>query len=266
MGNRLKIKLTIPNPCSEDWNKMTPQGDGRFCNRCSHIIRDFSTYSDRELIEFLSKEKGKVCGRFEETQLNREIFIQQPYSTSSFHKFVMSIALALGIAGSANSQNNVAIQKTATGTSIQHHKKTTAPIDDSAHQITGSVIDSSNSQPLSGAMLAIEHNGKRISETKTDNEGKYKFIISRSFIGSHLTLLVMYYGADEKTIKFKPLKFPLQIAPVEMHIVCSNTVVVEGRSIPLVTGRLPITGFVMDSAQIHSTPKKIKKHKKWLLF
>jgi hypothetical protein len=265
MSTPPNIKISVPNPCSKDWEKMASQGDGKFCGHCSKVVYDFSTFTDRELVDFFSKPKEKVCGRYENTQLNRLISIQEPVATSYFHQFFMSAALALGIAGTASSQNTVATQKSGSSASVHSIKKSVTPVNDSAHQITGMVIDSANSQPLSGANLAIEHNGKRIAETTTDGEGKFKFIISRSFIGSHLTLLVMYYGADEKTIKFKLRKLPVQVAPIAMHVKSSppNVISYKIDLISPTTTRSYTTG---DSVEIHQRPVPQKKHKKWLLF
>ena len=74
-----QIKLSVPKPCHEDWNKITPKDKGAFCGSCAKIVVDFTKMSDRELISFLEKSKGeKTCGKFNPYQLERKIVATTP--------------------------------------------------------------------------------------------------------------------------------------------------------------------------------------------
>jgi hypothetical protein len=69
-----KVQFSIPQPCHEDWHKMTPSQQGRFCNACAKQVVDFTTMSDTELLHyFLDKQGEKVCGRMYPDQLNRPV-------------------------------------------------------------------------------------------------------------------------------------------------------------------------------------------------
>lgn len=69
-----KVQLSIPQPCHEDWHKMTPSQQGRFCNACAKQVVDFTTMSDTEVLHyFLDKQGEKVCGRMYPDQLNRPV-------------------------------------------------------------------------------------------------------------------------------------------------------------------------------------------------
>ncbi len=59
-----KITLSIPQPCHEDWNKMSAMDKGRFCASCQKAVIDFTNMSDRELTEFFKRPTGNMCGRF----------------------------------------------------------------------------------------------------------------------------------------------------------------------------------------------------------
>jgi hypothetical protein len=68
------IQLSIPEPCHQDWNKMTPNDQGRFCSSCSKTVVDFSTMSDAALIHYFENLKdSNVCGRVYTDQLDRNI-------------------------------------------------------------------------------------------------------------------------------------------------------------------------------------------------
>ncbi len=65
-----EIKITIPKPCHEDWNKMTPNEQGSFCGKCCKTVVDFTNKSPEEIKNTLLAEKEKkVCGRFTTNQL-----------------------------------------------------------------------------------------------------------------------------------------------------------------------------------------------------
>src|SRR5580765_5101846 len=67
-----KFKLTIPKPCHEDWNKMTPNETGRFCASCVKSVVDFTNRSASEIQDYFTENKGKsVCGRFRNEQVNK---------------------------------------------------------------------------------------------------------------------------------------------------------------------------------------------------
>lgn len=68
-----KLQLTIPEPCHEDWNQMTPVQKGRFCSLCEKNVFDFTRSTDLQIIETYNKNNS-ICGRFLSTQLDRELF------------------------------------------------------------------------------------------------------------------------------------------------------------------------------------------------
>jgi len=73
------LKISIPVPCHEDWDKMTPDHTGRHCSSCAKSVVDFTGMSDDEVKHFFlnKKEDERVCGRFKQTQLH-SIVIELP--------------------------------------------------------------------------------------------------------------------------------------------------------------------------------------------
>lgn len=66
-----KMKIAIPNPCNENWNKMTPKEKGRFCNSCSKTVVDFTKKSTETIKQYLIEYKDqKICGHFYKKQLD----------------------------------------------------------------------------------------------------------------------------------------------------------------------------------------------------
>ncbi len=66
----MKPVVQIPEPCSEDWNKMTPETQGRFCDKCCKVVVDFTEKTTTEIVDFLkAKINDRVCGRFRSDQV-----------------------------------------------------------------------------------------------------------------------------------------------------------------------------------------------------
>lgn len=88
------MKITIPKPCHENWEAMTPNEQGRFCSVCSKTVKDFTNASDDEMIRAFSDSSGNICGNFRESQLNRELGYS--YINSLFTKFAVGFMLTAG--------------------------------------------------------------------------------------------------------------------------------------------------------------------------
>jgi hypothetical protein len=97
-----KLILSIPEPCHEDWNKMTPDAKGRFCGSCNKSVYDLSNKSDEEIHDILKgHESGKICGHVKNTQLNRPLNFSVPLhllptNASPFRAFAMALFLVFG--------------------------------------------------------------------------------------------------------------------------------------------------------------------------
>jgi hypothetical protein len=92
-------KITIPKPCHEDWDKMTPNDNGRFCGSCSKNVVDFTNMLPDE-IQMYFQQHSNVCGKFNNSQLD-SLTIQIPnrvfYSQTHFYKiFLLALFIAMG--------------------------------------------------------------------------------------------------------------------------------------------------------------------------
>lgn len=63
------IKISIPEPCSEDWNQMTPKDKGRFCSSCAKTVVDFTKMDKNQIADYLS-ENANICGHINTKQLD----------------------------------------------------------------------------------------------------------------------------------------------------------------------------------------------------
>jgi len=95
------FKISIPTPCHERWEGMTPTAQGRFCGQCKKNVTDFSGMSNEQVTAYMQLNAGKkMCGRFKNTQL-QSIVIQIPekvlYTQTSFRKvFMLALLVTMG--------------------------------------------------------------------------------------------------------------------------------------------------------------------------
>jgi TonB-dependent SusC/RagA subfamily outer membrane receptor len=69
-----KLKLSITQPCHENWQQMNPTEQGKFCNACAKEVIDFTSMSDTDVLHYFIKGKREnVCGRLYDEQMNRDI-------------------------------------------------------------------------------------------------------------------------------------------------------------------------------------------------
>lgn len=60
--------FSIPDPCSENWNEMTPTEKGAFCQKCSNEVHDVSQMSNDEIFQLLASEDKVPCMRMKPSQ------------------------------------------------------------------------------------------------------------------------------------------------------------------------------------------------------
>ncbi len=95
------MKITINEPCHENWNAMTPNAQGAFCKVCAKDVVDFSNKSLQQIKNFFSEERTeKVCARFKEEQLqelSEDDFVSKFQYWNFTKKFAAIFFMALGL-------------------------------------------------------------------------------------------------------------------------------------------------------------------------
>jgi hypothetical protein len=115
------FKIHIPEPCHEDWDKMTSNEQGAFCKVCAKTVVDFSVKTNDEIQNYLLQNEGKnVCGRFLSSQLEepKNLKIELPgylfplsYSPIRSFALALFVAASLSLAGCGSAENEVTRDK-----------------------------------------------------------------------------------------------------------------------------------------------------------
>lgn len=102
MKKKPALKINIPSPCTAPWSEMRPVEGGRFCDSCVKKIVDFSTWTDREIVQYVRNNQS-ACGRFHVSQLNRDLLhLEKERANSFIPALLVSTALAAGVASNAS--------------------------------------------------------------------------------------------------------------------------------------------------------------------
>jgi len=208
MGKAKKIKLSIPKPCSENWDKMTPGEKGRHCSLCNKVITDFSTFTDKELLAYFTKAKGEICGRVGNSQLDRLLITNDPSNTPIYRRLLFGAALTAGLANTAHSQNTGQPNK-AYPHPVGHiaasytTAKTTKPIAaDTSTVIKGSAIEIEKKKPITYAVLSFQFDSTYSTEVYTDSIGKFSISVPNKYLNKESNVTLSSDGYMERHLTF----------------------------------------------------------------
>jgi hypothetical protein len=174
------LQLNIADPCHENWNDMTPQQQGRFCGSCQKVVVDFSVMTDKEILNYFSTATQRVCGRFANDQLNKELKPAEHKRRFSW-AYVWNVLLATFLITETNAQ--VKPKKPVTSKVSKVHKPATpvmevpplimgaveeVPADQLAipSEIYGTVIDAETNLLVPRASILIPETGYGTPATK----------------------------------------------------------------------------------------------------
>jgi hypothetical protein len=194
-----KFKISIPEPCNENWAKMTPTEKGRHCKACSKEVIDFTHYSNEALHKRITQGES-LCGRFLPHQLDTPLTIERKKNSISFSKIAATLALPLSVISTniSNAQEskpkteqtiNTSKTYTSLGIGMQHR-----PLKPLSSTISGTVTDESG-LPLPGVNIIVKGTTRG---TQTDFDGNYSISVLKDEI---LEFSYVGYEKIEKSIK-----------------------------------------------------------------
>jgi hypothetical protein len=188
---RKSITINIPEPCHEDWNKMTPKEQGRHCAACNKTVVDFTKKTDEQIIKALESE-GKLCGRFKNQQLDREIVLSRKDKNNylSIAASGLFAFLALGTQDIKAQGNPEIVQTDSMKQTHIQGRITTSVLDQKV--ISGTVTNSQGELPIEGVSVMVKGTTRG---TVTDSKGKYKIKAKKGDV-----LVFSYLGFEKREI------------------------------------------------------------------
>ncbi|SDG44017.1 carboxypeptidase-like regulatory domain-containing protein [Chitinophaga filiformis] len=208
--NKQPFMISIPTPCHESWQNMTPADKGRFCQSCQKIVTDFSGMSDQQIISYLKTRQGNVCGRFDTEQLNREISMpantrKQPFAPIA--AIVAALTIAIPSVQGKSKAEKIQLVPDRLNATLQRI--------DTLPYIKGIVIDIDGTDKYNLYGAAIRLKGQDIYSI-TDTSGKFELKIPGNYKEETLTLEIHLFGYHTKEFVVSRnetgyIEFPMQI-------------------------------------------------------
>jgi len=171
MSSHSAIRISIPVPCTKNWDEMTLVPNGRHCAYCSKNVIDFTGYNDAGLYKYFNGNKGEVCGRFFTTQVNHPIKIPyQPHSRLYHLTIALGLTLIFTQATTAQAQNKPPLTSQK---SILNPPQKTEPFPTvSTGILKGRVVDEKK-EPIINAAVGVYQDGELKGGNITDYDGNF---------------------------------------------------------------------------------------------
>ncbi|PXY39621.1 hypothetical protein DMB65_16470 [Flavobacterium cheongpyeongense] len=95
----MENKIRIPKPCNENWNSMSPDKNGRFCNSCNKTVIDFTKMNNPEIQKYFAEnsEQESICGHFKFNQIETEESIKYDKLRSRFSRIKIKPIKAIAL-------------------------------------------------------------------------------------------------------------------------------------------------------------------------
>lgn len=191
-----KTKISIPNPCQENWLEMTALEQGRFCKLCQKNVFDFTTASDREILEAYNKDQ-QLCGRFTTSQLNRDLHIRKEKS-SIWVAATSAIVSFIGLGtNEVQSQETINVEQTDKKVLTDSIKNST----NEEIEVSG-VVHLEDGLPIIGVNIIVKGTKKA---TQTDLDGNFiiKANLNDELVFSYLGLIDNEIIINKKSKKLR---------------------------------------------------------------
>jgi hypothetical protein len=231
-----QIQLSIADPCTENWQKMTPNNEGKFCTSCQKTVVDFSTMSDAEVIRYFEHYKGATCGRFTEKQLSAPITVATLGKPQRHWAWALSALLLPTFAASQTVKPSELISIVETPPSVKMDENAVENGKNEREIILHGVVSDSSYSMIPGASVVLK--GTTIG-TVTDIDGQFELHFSTKEVGNQdFEIVVSAVGYDTQTLKMNA-SFEdklLNISLFESKDAVNGIFILEGQRVNYTTG------------------------------
>ena len=169
--------LTIPSPCSANWDSMKGNDQVRFCEHCDLSVHDLSQMTRHQAQRLVSRSNGRLCIQFVSEVSGKPLLAQAGMKLHRISRRVSQIAAgAFTAALSVNSV--VAHSSQSSPNEITGHAALPAISQPTSRlgisSVAGTVTDQ-NGAPISGATVSLTSDQYKLAlYASSDAAGKFK--------------------------------------------------------------------------------------------
>jgi hypothetical protein len=192
----IKLKILIPEPCTQKWTDMVSAQNGRYCQQCEKEVVDFTKMTSEELKSWFTASNGKVCGRIIPSQLEEFDRLSEPKNKWNTAPIKLLVAACLTVVTNLKSNASTVSQTIypiGFNKSVNDKQKTVKDIaliqSDSLIRIKGIVKDSEDKSPVPGASIKIKNSDL---VAITNDKGEFSLEVPNQ--KGNITLIFQYLG------------------------------------------------------------------------
>ena len=254
----MSIKLTIPEPCHENWQNMQSNNEGRHCMSCQKTVVDFSLMTDKEILDYVTSKGDNLCGRFDPHQLNRGL--QENKSRNRFFWAYAWALAAIGFfwTGKAKAQGGIKAEKITK--IVEKPSVIMGDIDFvEVDKIKATVVDETTGLPVPFASVSFKK-GPMIS---ADAAGEFNL---EPYKNSWRVLTVTAVGYGSQTIRVDKNTsgaITIYLKPEAEELEAVEVSAIVGRSRKNVNCYLGFVGGVSIGREVSSTEKMTRVAREW---
>ncbi|MPR32488.1 hypothetical protein [Salmonirosea aquatica] len=208
---RSNYLLKIASPCAESWDKMRPTDSGRFCAACGKNVIDFTQLSDDQVLAIIEKSSGNLCGRLEESQMNRYLVSKaEPSNKARFFRLLASLFLLSAAEGKAQElivREPIAMVEPPTQQEKFLKEAKVSPHYAQKIWISGRVVSAETKAPVFNAFVHPMGRGNKHLAT-TDEDGYFKLLIPDSATTQEIRYMVIHPQSGDTTFSATVESFP----------------------------------------------------------
>jgi len=203
--------LSIPKPCTQNWEDMGVAAQGRFCQHCQKTVVDFTRLSDKEILERLYSASN-ICGNFDNQQLaflNTTLTATTHSSKISWKRLSVAAAAFIGFLSITKVEAKAKVPVEHLQISFKEPAKVIIDTVKEFKVITGCVTDANDKLPLPGVTVRV----KDIQIGATTDEGG--FFKLRVPVSNTTKCIVSYIGYEyqEFEIDFHKTSYAITLKP-----------------------------------------------------
>ena len=208
------FKLSIAEPCHENWAGMQPTGCGAFCSSCQKEVIDFTGKSTFEIIDTFRNYSGSKCGRLTAKQLDNiyQFEFDKPAPYRWLQRGIVGAGLTLLVASTQSKSQTPAnaTEKVENVTTIPYSLPNIYAEKSPGDIVLQGVVVDKNNEPLLGVVVRYGLN----YGTVTDFEGKFKLVIPAMEVGNTFSIAFKLIGYNYQTIALDKNNLPGPMAIV----------------------------------------------------
>ena len=210
----------IPKPCTEDWDKMTPEEQGRHCKKCAKTVYDVKDWSDQKVLKTYEQNNNSLCIRVPAERVS----IQPLHPNRTWRYYLIALLASFWL-----------IVKKSVGRALpEEEPDDVSTSKDTFYQmnITGTVKDSLEGIPVQGVAIVLKQGTVQLGYSITNDSGRFELKVrDHKFIeGDTLSLKISHISYGEITKDFAARDtVETDVFLKESHICLNETVVLGNR-------------------------------------